>query len=151
MMERIRNEIVAETNPSPASLYASSSHDVDSTTTAVAESGEADAPQAPPTSSGAAEAEMPLDQPSEELSSLPLPQVVSECSDLPEELTDTLAPLATVENPQEDDDAVEIDQDRACTPPNIYYDGDEPAPPPQAVNRPDEPLPAAALSTGIVT
>lgn len=38
------------------------------------------------------------------------------------------------------------DQDRACTPPNIFYDGDEPAPPPQAENRPDEPVPLSSLS-----
>lgn len=41
----------------------------------------------------------------------------------------------------------EVDQDRACTPPNVFYDGDEPAPPPLAENRPDMPIPSTTLST----
>jgi len=40
--------------------------------------------------------------------------------------------------------AVEViaaEQDRACTPPNIFYDADVPAPPPCTESRPDEPVP----------
>lgn len=74
---------------------------------------------------------------------LSLPETASE-DDRP---TDDLSELPSQSQPEESGEEGEVDQDRACTPPNIFYDGDEPAPPPQAENRPDEPVPFVDLST----
>lgn len=132
---------IAESRPSPASLLESGNHDTLSTMTAVPVSDDMRAPVSsgtraprllpPPT---LAEAEAAI--------GLALPEEVSE--DGPEEPPEALP--ASLSNQLESSVEEEVDQDRACTPSNIFYDGDEPAPPPMAENRPDEPVPSEQLS-----
>lgn len=85
---------------------------------------------------------------STEVSSQPQP---SESAPQPADAPTDLSAASTV-NQQADTEAEDsVEQDRACTPPSIFYDGDQPAPQPTIDSQPDQPVSLSVSNPTITT